>query len=209
MPGRTVIPFTEPEEVRTRILDAAQTVVAKRGPCKVTAAAVAAEAGVDEALITRLFGGLAHLLDAFALSDRFWPSVDELADGDVDALRQRPLGEQLATFFRNYLRGLRTRPWTLAVMAEEGREECLLTHALVYVRERRALEFFEEIVSEEPPEGVDLSAVVLIMAVAVSQVGILSRRLLSVGGVDLESDEGWQRIESTLLRLLTRAMAED
>lgn len=208
MPGRTIIPFTEPEVIRNRILDATQAVVARRGPCAVTAAAVAAEAGVDEALITRVFGGLAHLLDVFALSDRFWPSVAELADGDPEALREKTLGEQMAMFFRNYLRGLRARPWTLAVMAEEGREECLLTHALVYVRERRALEFFEEIITEEPPEGVDLSAVVLLMAVAVSQVGILSRRLLSVGGVDLESDEGWERIESTILRLLTRALAE-
>ena len=207
MPQRTVIPFSEPEELRARILDATQAVVARRGPYRITAAAVAAEAGVDEALITRVFGGLTHLLDAFALSDRFWPSVCELADGDARALRKRPLGEQLATFFRNYLRGLRSRPWTLAVMAEEGREECLLTHALAYVRERRALEFFEEVISQEPPEGVDLSAVVLLMALAVSQVGILSRRMLSVGGVDLESDEGWERIESTILRLLTATLA--
>lgn len=209
MPQRTVIPFTEPEALRARILDATQAVVARRGPCRVTAAAVAAEAGVDEALITRAFGGLAHLLDAFALSDRFWPSVRELADGDAGALRGRPLGEQLAIFFRNYLRGLRSRPWTLAVMAEEGRDECLLTHALAYVRERRALEFFEEVISQEPPEGVDLSAVVLLMALAVSQVGGLSRRMLSVGGVDLESDEGWERIESTILRLLTSSLAAD
>ena len=47
------------------------------------------------------------------------------------------------------------------------------------------------------------------MALAVSQVGVLSRRMLSVGGVDLESDEGWERIESTILRLLTSALAAD
>ena len=208
MPSRTIIPFNEPGDIRNRILDAAQDIIARRGPCNVTAAAVAIEAGVDEALITRVFGGLAHLLDAFALSDRFWPSVSELAAGGVDGLGRQSLGEQLSIFFRNYLRGLRARPWTLAVLAEEGREECLLTHALVYVRERRALEFFEEVIREEPPPGVDLSVVVLLMALAVNQVGTLSRRMLSVGGVDLESDEGWARIESTIERLLVRALAK-
>lgn len=206
MPNRTIIPFSEPGDVRGRILDAAQAVVVRRGPCGVTAAAVAAEAGVDEALIKRTFGGLAHLLDDLALSDRFWPSVAELAGGDATALAGLPLGEQLSTFFRNYLRGLRARPWTLAVMAEDGREDCLLTHALAYVRERRALEFFEEVINRDPPPDVDLSAVVLVMALAVSQAGVLSRRALSMGGVDLETDEGWRRIEDAIHVLLTGAL---
>ncbi|WP_461211084.1 TetR/AcrR family transcriptional regulator [Desulfocurvus sp. DL9XJH121] len=207
MPHRTVIPFSEPEDVRRRILDALQDVLARGGPRRVTAQAVAARAGVDESLITRLFGGLAHLQDAFVQSDRFWPPVAELAGGDVQELRQRPLGEQLSTFFLNYLRGLRARPWTLAVLAEEGREDGLLGHALVYVRERRALEFFEEVITTDPPPDVDLSAVVLIMALAVNQAAVLSRRVLSVGGVDLETDQGWERIEATIQRILYRTMA--
>jgi len=172
----------------------------------VTLSAVAAQAKVDEALIIRLFGGLAHLLDSFAMSQRFWPSVDELADGDCEGLKRQPLGEQLSVFFRNYLRALRRRPWTLAVMAEEGRQNCLLTHALAYIRERRALEFFEEIINDEPPAQVDLPAVILLMALAVSNVGTLSLRLNSIGGIDLESDDGWDRIARTIEFLLTTSL---
>ncbi|BBD07335.1 TetR/AcrR family transcriptional regulator [Desulfovibrio ferrophilus] len=208
MPARTVISLTAPQELRDRILEATGEVISKRGPCKVTLSAIAIQAKVDEALITRLFGGLAHVLDDFAMSDRFWPPISELAGGDPQELSKRPLGDQMSVFFKNYLRALRRRPWTLAVMAEEGRQVCLLTHALAYIRERRALEFFEEILGDDPPPDIDLPAVILLMALAVSRTGILSTRLKSIGGVDLESDAGWERIERTIELMLTRALSE-
>lgn len=206
MTKRTVIPLSEPRELRERILDATGEVIARRGPARLSLAQIASQAEVEEALITRVFGGFTHLLDAFAMSDRFWPSVDELAGGDVQGLQQRSLGEQMSAFFKNYLRALRDRPWTLAVMAEEEQEDGgLLVHALVYTRERRALEFFEEVMGDDPPEEVDLPAIILLMALAVSRTGILSTRLKSIGGVDLHSDKGWERIEQTIDLLLTRA----
>jgi len=207
MANRTVIPLTAPRELRERILDATGDVIARRGPNRLTLSQIAGEAQVDEALITRLFGGFTHLLDAFAMSERFWPSIGELAGGDPDGLRARPLGEQMSAFFKNYLRALRRRPWTLAVMDEEGEEPSFLTHALAYIRERRALEFFEEIMGDDPPPGIDLPAVILLMALAVSRTGILSTQLKSIGGVDLQSDRGWERIEQSIELLLTRGLS--
>ncbi|WP_035251123.1 hypothetical protein [Desulfocurvus vexinensis] len=206
MPAR-IIPLRDGHDTRQRILDALATLLALAGPSRVTSAAVAARAGVDEALVRRIFGGLARLQDTFARSDAFWPDVDELAGGSVLALRGQPLGAVLAQFFRAYLRAMMARPWTLAVMEAEARgEHCLLTHALAYVRERRALEFFEAALDGDPPPGLDLSAVILLMAMAVSAIGIRSRSEHSLGGIALDSPAGWARIERSIEFLLAGAI---
>jgi len=202
-----IIPFRAPDDIRQRILHALSTLVARMGPSNLSLASIAAEAGLDEALVKRTFGGFGQLLDAFAQSDAFWPPLGELAGGDIEALRGRPVGEVLTLFFRNYLRGVMDRPWTLAVMEAESRsEKNLLTLALLYIRERRALEFFEATLDGELPDGLDLSAVVLLMAMAVSFLGIRSRSDRTLGGIDVHSSVGMQRIESTIEYLLQRSI---
>lgn len=202
-----ILPFRDPGSIRDRLLDAVGSLTARVGPMSLSSAAIAMEAGVEEAHIKRLFGGFGQMLDAFAHTRAFWPSVEELAGGEVEALRELPVGEVLSLFFRNYLRGVVERPWTLAVMASESRnEKTLLTHALVYIRERRALEFFEEAIEGELPEGLDLSAIILLMALAVSFLGIRSQSEVSIGGIDIESSDGWSRIERAIEFLLVRAI---
>jgi AcrR family transcriptional regulator len=202
-----ILPLHEMHDVRERILGALADLLALGGPARVTSAAVAARAGLDEALIRRTFGGLARLQDAFAHSKRFWPGLGELAGGDAATLRGRPLGEVLSRFFRGYLRAILARPWTLAVMEAEARGEyCQLTHALGYVRERRALEFFEAALEGDPPSELDLSAVILLMAMAIGSVGIRSLHDRSLGGIALDSPAGWERIEAALDLLLVGAL---
>jgi len=206
LPAR-IIPLRDARDTRQRLLDALATQLAQDGPLRVTSAAVAARAGLDEALLRRAFGSLARLQDAFARSEAFWPGVDELAGGRARELRGKPLGEVLAQFFRAYLRAMMARPWTLAVLEAEARGEvCLLTQALVYVRERRALEFFEAALDGDPPPGLDLSAVILLMAMAVSFVGIRSRSENSLGGIALDCSAGWARIERAIEFLLVGAI---
>jgi AcrR family transcriptional regulator len=205
--GARIIPLREAYRVRERILEALADVLALGGPDRVTSAAVAARAGLDEALIRRTFGGLARLQTTFAQSEAFWPGVDELAGGDVYGLQGRSLGEVLSRFFRGYLRAMVARPWTLAVMAAEARgERGLLVGALAYVRERRALEFFEAALEGDPPPGLDLSAVILLMATAINAVGIRSLHERSLGGIALDSAAGWRRLEDALDLLLMGAL---
>lgn len=207
MPTAKIIPFRDPRETHGRILSALGTLVARVGPGRVSSASIAAEAGVDEALIKRIFGGFGQLLDEFANSEAFWPPLEELAGGDPAALRGLPAGEVLSVFFRNYLRGIMDRPWTLAVMEAESRNErTLLTHALSYIRERRALEFFEAALEGDPPEGTDLSAIILLMALAVNFLGIRSRSDRTMGGVDVHSELGQQRLEQTIDLMLRGAL---
>ncbi len=208
MPTAKILPFRDSGDARERILRAVGSLVARVGPGRLSSAGIATEAGVDEALIKRIFGGFGQLLDAYAATDAFWPPLDELAGGPPEALRGRPAGEVLSVFFRNYLRGIMDRPWTLAVMEAESRNErTLLTHALAYIRERRALEFFEAALEGEAPEGADLSAVILLLAMAVNFVGIRSRTDRTMGGVDVTSPLGLDRLDKAIDLLLRRALA--
>ncbi len=55
---------------------------------------------------------------------------------------------------------------------------------------------------EEPTEEVDLTALVLFIAGAVNFLAVRSRMHKTLGGVDLQSEEGWQRIEKTIDQLM-------
>lgn len=207
MAAAKILQFRDPGSARERILEALGEVLVRVGPERLSSANIAAEAGVDEALIKRYFGGFGQLLDAFANSPTFWPDLEELAGGPPEELRAKPLGEVLSTFFRNYLRAVMDRPWTLAVMEAESRNERnLLTHALAYVRERRALEFFEATLEGEMPEHIDLSAIILLMSLSIGFLGIRSRSERSLGGIDLRSMSGWERLERAIEFLLVRSV---
>jgi len=54
----------------------------------------------------------------------------------------------------------------------------------------------------DPPDDVDLTALVLFMAGAVNFLAVRSRMHKTLGGVDLQSEEGWQRIEKTIDKLI-------
>ena len=80
-----------------------------------------------------------------------------------------------------------------------------LTRALEEVRVKTALEFFE-LMQTDPPEEVDLTALVMILAAAVNFLAVRSRMHRSLGGVDLQTEAGWKRIDATLDLMLERTL---
>jgi len=73
------------------LIQAVGTLLAREGFKGLGVNAVAREAGVDKVLIYRYFGGLSELIVAFGREGNFWPSIKELADGDVEAYSRLPV----------------------------------------------------------------------------------------------------------------------
>ena len=84
------------EATRIRLIQAVGTLLAREGFRALGVNAVAREAGVDKALIYRYFGGLKGLIAAFGGHESFWPSVKELAGGDLEAFIRLPIAERAA-----------------------------------------------------------------------------------------------------------------
>ena len=180
-----------------RLIASVGSLLAREGFKGVGVNAVAREAGVDKKLIYRYFGGLPGLIEAFGKEGDFWPSVLELAGGDLKAFGQMPLEERLSASSRNFIAALRRRPLTQAIMAWEVVEANELTRELEAVREERAMEFFRMFFATEVPE-VDLQAGMMVIGAAVNYLLIRSGHIDIYGGLGLATDEDWERIAATV-----------
>ncbi|MBI5593094.1 MAG: TetR/AcrR family transcriptional regulator [Deltaproteobacteria bacterium] len=161
---------------------------------------VAKRAGMDKVLVYRYFGGLPQLVLAFSHTVDFWPSLGELLGAEPERLNDLSPGEQMAFFFKSYLRALRRRPATINILLWKFTENNELTKQMETVPTRTALEFFE--ILEKIPEDRDLAAVVVLMFGAITNLLIKSRRQRFVGGIDLYDEKGWKRIEDGIDLLL-------
>lgn len=99
-------------DTRTEILEAARSVFAANGYDRATIRAIAAEAGVDPAMIHHFFGTKEQLFVATVdLPPTFLDSVRERFAGDRDGL-----GERLATFFFTVWENETTRDSLLGIL---------------------------------------------------------------------------------------------
>lgn len=200
-----IVPITSAGAVRRRLITAVGPVLARVGFTGITEDLVAIEAGCKRADLFRQFQGLPGLVEAFAEKSDYWPSAAELLGDDAETLRRLSPAELVAAFFKRYLRALLRRPQTLDILAWETLSRNDLSRAVEGVRERTALEFFE-LMDEDPPDDVDLTALVMLMAGGVHFLAVRSRTADCVGGVDLESEAGWRRIEETIDLILSRTL---
>lgn len=200
-----VIPIRNKEITREKLVQAVGKVLAEVGFRQLGVNMVAREAGVDKKLIYRYFHGLNGLVAAYGETVEFWPSAEELLGDDREHVRDMAPHALMSLFFRRYLRAILKRPQTLEILAWEALERNELTKALEEVRVRTALEFFE-FMEQDPPEDVDLTALVMLLAGAVNFLAVRSRIHSSIGGVDLCSEKGWERIEQCMAAVLEKTL---
>ena len=154
----------DPEETKTRILDALARIILARGLSAVGINALAREAGCDKVLIYRYFGDLDRLYAAFATSREFWWTVEEMVEGLGP--KTAP-AEAMKLLLRRYTEALRVRPVTLAVLAEEAANRTPLVIALETIREERGLALNAWIGKNlKLPRGIDFPAISLVFSTA-------------------------------------------
>ena len=185
------------EATRARLIKAVGTLLARKGFKGLGVNAVARQAGVDKVLIYRYFGGLPQLIAAFGREGNFWPSIKELAGGDVEAYSQLPVTEQLSRLGRNFMRAIRSRPITQEILAWEMIERNELTLELEAIRENTMMNFFDMFFTPND-NGPDIAAMGAIIGAGVSYLVSRGRQISIYNGIDLQSEAGWQRLERAI-----------
>ncbi len=188
------------EITKEKLVKAVGKILAKDGFKGLGVNKVARKAGVDKVLVYRYFGGLPELIGEYSRTVDFWPTVEELIGPEPDRLRNMPPDKQVAEFFKSFLSALRKRPATQDILAWELLERNDLTRQLEDIRIRTILEYFEYL--EDIPDDDHLSAIVVLIGGAVNHLLVKSRIHSSVGGIDLESEKGWERINKAIDLLL-------
>ena len=185
------------EATRARLIGAVGTLLARDGFKGLGVNAVAREAGVDKVLIYRYFGGLPELIVAFGRDGNFWPSIKELAGGDVEAYSRLPVTEQLSQLSRNFMNAIRTRPITQEILAWEMVERNELTAELETIRENTMMNFFD-MFFPSTDTGPDIAAMGAIIGAGVSYLVSRSRQISIYNGVNLDTETGWRRLEQAM-----------
>jgi AcrR family transcriptional regulator len=192
------------EATKRRLVEAVGTILSRDGFSALGVNAVAAEARTDKALIYRYFGGFGELLEAYADSATFWPTVEEMAGGSLEELAALPPDERSARVVHHYVLALRKRPLTLEILAWELSERNEVTARLEAVREQRSMKLLAALAHDFPP-GVDLAAVAAVFGGGVHYLLLRARKIRIFNGIDLRSEEGWARLESAALSMILGA----
>lgn len=190
------------QETERRLIEAVGRLLSSQGFRHLGVNAVAREAGVDKVLIYRYFGGLKGLLEAFGREEEFWPPPEELlppASADDD-LSPAELSKEM---IKRFGRALRKRPMTLEIMRWELMERNALTDTLADARERQALELLARL---EAPPSLDVAALAAVLGAAQTYLILRSKTADVYNGVELGSEEGWERIERALELLIDRTL---
>ena len=184
-----------------RILAAVGEVLAREGFGAIGVNAIAREAGVDKVLIYRYFGGLPELLHAWGRSGRFWPRVQDLLGNDPQALLALPPAERYVRFFEHFIDELRRRPLTLEVLAAEVAVRNELTAILETEREQWGEEATRVLGGPEMLARPHVQDVTLLLVAGVQYLLLRSRHIRTFGGVDIQHDDGWQRLLRSIAAL--------
>lgn len=188
------------ERTAQQLIEALGRVLARDGFERCGVNAVAREAGLDKVLIYRYFSGMPGLLTAYAESNTFWPTVDEILGADRHTLT-RPLGERLELILDALLDALRRRPETLAIMAWELTQRNPLTERLAKVREAwsqaliAASAFDVAAYGELGEDGIALTNLVV---AGIQYLLLRARTVDDYGGLALNTDDGWRRIRRAI-----------
>ncbi|MEN8245767.1 MAG: TetR/AcrR family transcriptional regulator [Thermodesulfobacteriota bacterium] len=185
------------QATRMKLIQAVGTILSEKGFTALGVNAVARKAGVDKVLIYRYFGGMEQLMEAFGRESDFWPSIQELAGGDQAAYARLPLSEKLSQLTLNYTRALQSRPLTLEIMAWEMVERNRLTAELEAMRESTIMHFYEKFFDQHKV-NVDLQALTAVIGAGLSYLVTRGRNIDIFNGIDLKSDQGWQRIQAAI-----------
>lgn len=188
------------------LLEAVGGLLAREGFASLGVNSVAREAGVDKVLIYRYFGGMPALLKAFADSEAFWPSVEEVLGVGPTDLRTMSTADRWATGLVRYAQALRRRPMTREVLAWEQVEKNELTEILRLRRE----EWFDELLRQFPDDtaatDVDPISTTLVIATSIHYLIARNRLHRDFNGLDIDTDDGWSRIEEIVHTIAHRTI---
>jgi len=196
------------EETKERILAAVGKLLAESGFQKIGVNAIAREAGIDKVLIYRYFDSLPSLLRIFAYESNYWPSLDELIANQASAEGKETLADWMVKLLIALIDELQQRPITQEIMRWELLERNELTAELSRVRDETAIAALNLLQQKQasPPEA-DVPAVGAILVAGIIYLLLRSKATNTFFGIDLQSPEGWQRIEQAITLIVQKTIA--
>ena len=185
-----------------RIVEALEEVITERGLDKTGINDIAAKAGISKVLIYRYFGGLNGLIDYYVRMGKIFPvfspavldQIRPLHESDVSQIWYR----QVIQTYRSFRMFKASRELLKATIIENDVTADVTSKAL----DEEMTRLVEQLAFVQ---GADTKAISAVVLGAMSYLTIMAQNDRTMIGLDLRSEEGWQRIEAAV-KLIYQAL---
>lgn len=165
---------------------------------------IAETAGLNKVLIYRYFNGLEGLMEVFAQRVNLWERLRRAVEEGLAEGRWKNPSETGRAIFKSYRELLQQEPLFLTIFQAELSSHNPLTRRLEKDREQEGLKIVE-LVQKAFPDAVDqgdTAAVSTLIISAITYLMLKSRDTSYFTGINLQSEEGWERLESAYFSFL-------
>jgi len=188
------------EQTKQKLIDAVGTIIVRDGFNAIGINTISKEAGLDKVLIYRYFDGLDGLLHAFAKQKDFYINISKEIYEQIEKASKENVKQLIVQVLNNQLRELRTNKELQELMLWEMIERNELTIAIAKEREEKGYELSEKLKEKMniPDAELDTDAIMSILVSGLYYLALRSRTVNIFNGVQIDSKEGWLRIESAV-----------
>ena len=179
------------------IVDAAKTLIARKGYAALGVNAVAREAGCDKQLIYRYFGGLDGLIEAIGEEAANWV---EAALAHCQPAPGTDYGEAVQQFLVALLDALKEDDLMMQLIGWELTDRSPAVQRMAEVRSKAILERVVPMLraARPPREGIDAPAANALLIGAVQHVAMAAAVQGGFAGMALSSEADWKRLKEAL-----------
>jgi AcrR family transcriptional regulator len=190
------------ETTKQRLIDAVGSIIREKGFQGIGINAVAREAGVDKVLIYRYFGDLDGLLRAFIAQKDYFSNLEHFLGENRTIESRADAIEMGKKVLIGQLRQALSNKELQEILLWELNQKNQVTDAVAETRERQAVAMLEEMKTIVDFDKVDFPAIGSLIVGGIYYLILRSRLVKTYSGIDLNSEEGWQRIEQAIIDLL-------
>lgn len=191
-----------------QILESLDRLILDKGFKSLGVNAVAREASVSKVLIYRYFESFEGLLETWALKNSYWTGDIVTLTDDLTVLPDETTASaSVKAVLGGYAESLRKDPvkreilrWFLAEKTDVG------TKVMSGLEENglKSTNNFKKILKDD--SDLDIDALISLFSAGISYLSLLSDRADCFNGVELNSDEGWERLEGTVVEVIKRLL---
>ena len=188
------------DKTTQRIVEALEVVIAEHGLEGVGVNRVAEKAGVSKVLIYRYFGGIDGLMHYYVKMGKLFPLLTPVV---LDQIRPMHESDAAKIWSRQVLQTYRSFR-TLKAAREVIKATIVENDTTADVTSKAVDEEMTRLVEQLSfVEGADTKAISAVILGAMSYLTIMAQNNRTMIGLDLRSEEGWQRIENAVRIIYT------
>lgn len=178
-----------------RIVEALEEVLGEQGLDSVSVNTVAERAGVSKVLIYRYFGGMEGLFEYYVKMGRLFPAYAPAVLAQLQPVQPADLAPMWSSQVLQLFRQLRASRAAREIVKATVQENDSLAAVISQAQDEELTRMVDQL---SFVKGGDHQATSAVLLGALSYLTILAQNNRPLIGIDLRSEEGWQRIEGAV-----------